>query len=96
MNFYIRKAVSIGRQGKDINLNHPNIPLSHARLVLHNDNRIYLVKEEGQSFLKLKKEELYHLEEDQVIRFGLQKVRVSLFRKSKPVRNVSEFSLLKG
>jgi hypothetical protein len=89
MSFYIRKVVSIGRQGKDINLNHPNIHLNHAKIILHNDNRVYLVKEEGQSFLKLKKEELYHLADDQIIRFGLQKVRVSLFRKSNPVRNVS-------
>jgi len=61
LNFYRRVVVLVGRKERDITINSPNVMSNHARIVLENDNRLYLVKEEGHTFIRLKKEELYQL-----------------------------------
>ena len=42
------------------------------------------MKEKGESFLKLKRGELFHLQEEQVVRFGMQRVKVSLETERRP------------
>ena len=55
VNLYKKIVVLIGKKDRDISINKSQIVNNHAKIVLEKDNRLYLVKEEGQTFLKLKK-----------------------------------------
>jgi len=55
INLYKKIVVLIGKKDKDIIINKSQIVNNHAKIVLEKDCRLNLVKEEGQTFLKLKK-----------------------------------------
>jgi hypothetical protein len=55
INLYKKIVVLIGKKDRDITISKSQIVNNHAKIVLEKDNRLYLVKEEGQTFLKLKK-----------------------------------------
>lgn len=80
---YVENTVSIGRKDCDIIFDYPEIEQVHAFIIVK-DNQLFLVKEQGESYLKLRRGELYHIEEEQMIRFGLQRVKVTLEKQSRP------------
>jgi pSer/pThr/pTyr-binding forkhead associated (FHA) protein len=83
LSFYTQASLTIGRKDCDILFNYPAIEPRHARLAVEGGG-LKLRREEGECFLRLEREELYLLEEEQVVRFGLQRVAVAKERKSRP------------
>ena len=44
-NFSRKVVALIGKKDRDITINSPNIHNNHAKIILENDNKLYLVKE---------------------------------------------------
>ena len=80
---YVLNTATIGRKDCDIIFDYPEIEKVNASIIVK-DNQLFLVKEQGESYLKLRRGELYHIEEEQMIRFGLQRVKVTLEKQSRP------------